>query len=100
MQKVLPSLFAFLYNQRVENVTVITTNWDDNRKKHECESSVETPIFIQSFTSCKKKENSDTTAVQDCGLKAVWKTEEPQLSSWKGEAMAVSFAVLHGDIYD
>lgn len=26
VQKVLPSLFAFLYNQRVENVTVIMTN--------------------------------------------------------------------------
>lgn len=26
VQKVLPSLFAFLYNQHVENVTVIMTN--------------------------------------------------------------------------
>lgn len=69
VQRALPFLFAFLYNQCVENVTAIMTNWEDNRKKHECESSVEMLIFIQSLTSCKTK-NTDMTAVQDCGLKA------------------------------
>lgn len=54
VQRALPFLFAFLYNQCVENVTAIMTNWEDNRKKHECESSVEMLIFIQSLTSCKK----------------------------------------------